>query len=416
MGTYVNNNKVNLGTQYNLSEATKEIAALVGVTARADGKIHLADVCLAENINKWSKRKPIEHPSTGPLTDEQRKGSDTDQANGIFYGVEVVGGQNISLFNNLVGVHGVSFVYHRPTGWKRIRDFNGYAHNAQPKPYGELPSEGYYNDSAINNKGINNIVCSYASGDDTGIDFTDRFVGADAMNVLRYAFPAIVITQGSKTYFTALNYEDGTFRPLYNGSNYATGTWYCQLSKKVMYGPDELNTPFSSGANVTASVVLIRSASNSLPLLNVAGQNFGTHWIDATYSQSSNAYLVIVAGQLGKTVTIKEYFNGIIFNPTAVTASKTVGKSPSFSVNVEELTGKTSSNTITVTASITLSSGKSASYTTTMNGYTGLIKPLLSVTFSDLLHTSGATYSGTCTVTTKDGNATNSRTLTFSNI
>ena len=52
MGTYVNNNVVTLGAEYDYDDAVREIGALLGVGPREDGMYHLADIVQAESINK----------------------------------------------------------------------------------------------------------------------------------------------------------------------------------------------------------------------------------------------------------------------------------------------------------------------------------------------------------------------------
>lgn len=62
MGRYVNNNKVNLnaeGGSYDYDDAVSEIAGLVNVGTRTDGKFYLADVLSSEKINRWALHKPI---------------------------------------------------------------------------------------------------------------------------------------------------------------------------------------------------------------------------------------------------------------------------------------------------------------------------------------------------------------------
>lgn len=52
MGTYVNDQKVTLGSSYDYDDAVREIGALLGVGPREDGNYYLADVCEAKSVNK----------------------------------------------------------------------------------------------------------------------------------------------------------------------------------------------------------------------------------------------------------------------------------------------------------------------------------------------------------------------------
>ena len=45
------------------TELFTELGTLLGVAKRSDGKYHLADLCQAGSINRWSKNKPFRHSS-----------------------------------------------------------------------------------------------------------------------------------------------------------------------------------------------------------------------------------------------------------------------------------------------------------------------------------------------------------------
>lgn len=112
MGTYVNNNKVSIGTAYDYDDAVAEVAGLLAVGTRSDGKYHLADLCQANSINKWAKYKPIRSTTEFKITDDERHSRN--------YGLK----QGSDYF----------FVYEKPRGgteWNRILDFDGYNHLAE---------------------------------------------------------------------------------------------------------------------------------------------------------------------------------------------------------------------------------------------------------------------------------------------
>lgn len=118
----VNNGKVTFGSQYDFDSAIKELADLVGVSTRSDGKLHLADLFWG-NINKWSKNKPFLSNVLHFATD-----TDRDQARReAMYGL-AVDVQSHETNDN------VFYALWKPadlTGsWKRIRDFDGYNHSA----------------------------------------------------------------------------------------------------------------------------------------------------------------------------------------------------------------------------------------------------------------------------------------------
>ena len=382
-----------------------------------NGDFDMGLLCTSDKINIFAKNKPINHTSLSPLTPDQRKGLDTDQAKGIFYGIEIVGSNDITLFKNLAKVHDVQFKYHKPTQRFRLRDFDGYDHNATANPFADSPSQGYYNDEFDGGKGISSIKCSYDKNNIYGIDLTDRLVAVSGTDTLEKGFPAIVITKSNgKTYFTALQYQDNTYRPLKVGNDYATGTWYCKMSKKRKSGADELSSPFLADEVVTASIILIKSATSSMPLLNLGGVNFGTHWIEVDGSQQTSAIPVILAGALGKKITLSELFTGVIFQANSVTALKLVGSNVTFNVNLGEATGKTSTNQIQITIQLTINGGSTYTKVVNLDGFEGTYNRLV-LFETDIVHANAqTTYSGTVVVTTKDGNFTNIRTMSFNNI
>lgn len=123
MGRYVNDNKVNLNTEggsYDYDDAVKEIAGLVGVGTRTDGKHYLADVCQAERVNIMAKYRPIPHNTLANLTEAQRVGAR--------YGLDCT----VTPDENEYTMYLVDVFAKSMHGQiSRIKDFNGYNHNAK---------------------------------------------------------------------------------------------------------------------------------------------------------------------------------------------------------------------------------------------------------------------------------------------
>lgn len=122
-------------------------------------------LCTNRNINKWSKNKPIKHSSYGPLTDEQRKGE--DRTEGYLYGVKC-----LAFPDKLADLHQYTYEYKRPFGGLgvspyRLRDFDGYDHNAAPT------IEGWFADSANKDMDVNFHLKINVGGTTTGIDISD---------------------------------------------------------------------------------------------------------------------------------------------------------------------------------------------------------------------------------------------------
>lgn len=146
MGTYVNNNVVTLGAEYDYDDAVREIGALLGVGPREDGMYHLADIIQAGSVNKWALCKPFRSPEYNFASDDARASArkkvgqsldiPTPKRVGIsnqhsyayrylgylaYYADAVSGTQN--------------WDYLKPRGMadnepNRLRDFDGYRHNA----------------------------------------------------------------------------------------------------------------------------------------------------------------------------------------------------------------------------------------------------------------------------------------------
>ena len=122
-------------------------------------------LCKNVNINKWSKNKPIKHSSYGPLTDEQRKGE--DRTEGYLYGVKC-----LAFPDKLADLHQYTYEYKRPFGGLgvspyRMRDFDGYDHNAAPT------IEGWFNTTAYRDMSSNFALKINVGGTTTGIDISE---------------------------------------------------------------------------------------------------------------------------------------------------------------------------------------------------------------------------------------------------
>ena len=126
----------------------QEVANLLGVQKRADGKYHLEDLCLASAVNVWAKCKPVRHWYSGPLSMSQRQESN--------YGFDLsdYGGaasNELATVFSQARTHQGAWEYLRPRGavghgtnpggsneWYRFLDFEGYNHRAEA-PYSSEP-------------------------------------------------------------------------------------------------------------------------------------------------------------------------------------------------------------------------------------------------------------------------------------
>lgn len=123
---YVTNGKVILGSSFDYDNAVSEIASLIRVGSRTDGRLYLADICVGEKINPWAKCKPFAWQEDIFATDAKRE----EARKQVLYGLSFDGFNKLNN-NPLVRVW-TSYKFNQDlTGYpKRIRDFDGYNHNA----------------------------------------------------------------------------------------------------------------------------------------------------------------------------------------------------------------------------------------------------------------------------------------------
>ena len=141
MGNYVNNGVVTLEGNVDYDDAVREIATLVGVGKREDGRYYLADVVTAASINMMAKYKPqttIDKPLN--ITDLDRK-LDTW---GLTWAEDVwEKNSRITLLREGLPL------YNKADKWKRLKDFNGYDHYAKGLTIGTISPYDYNPDDAI---------------------------------------------------------------------------------------------------------------------------------------------------------------------------------------------------------------------------------------------------------------------------
>lgn len=88
----------------------------------------LKELCNHSNINMWAKYKPVSHTSAGGITSNERF-SNGYGINGVYYDVYSLSGREMMITDAKQGKFG--WTYERPgNGICRLRDFEGYNHNA----------------------------------------------------------------------------------------------------------------------------------------------------------------------------------------------------------------------------------------------------------------------------------------------
>ena len=120
-----------------------QIASLLAIGTREDGKYHLADLCQAKSINMWSKKHPFAHSSdtfdynpNNPAVSNNERAKQLQLAN---YGITIPMngyGDALSMAKDVYEGK-VTWTYNPPRGRDynepfRLRDFDGYYSIAKP--------------------------------------------------------------------------------------------------------------------------------------------------------------------------------------------------------------------------------------------------------------------------------------------
>ena len=134
MGKYVNGGKVILPEKVDYDDAVREIASLLRVGARPDGKHRLADLFLSKHMSKWAKCKPFVKVNQSTRFDkatyEERRLADFGLSIPYATSPDLL----VSRYYN-AGDKDNGWDRQRPRGERykeplRLFDFNGYFHNA----------------------------------------------------------------------------------------------------------------------------------------------------------------------------------------------------------------------------------------------------------------------------------------------
>ncbi len=196
MGKYVNNSKVTLGASYDKDDALKEIASLLRIGPRSDGKYYLADACQAKTINSLARRKPFDYPAYNFASMAERdaiRGGDTVNSgvNNGFGNTPMISPADYSI------PHAV-YTYNKPKGGSvspnRILDFDGYYHRAGSPIHIDFPAKIYTGEA-----NMVSIMVNYQTNnwnEDDGLRL-DEIVDSN----LNTAYYALLITRGNREFW-----------------------------------------------------------------------------------------------------------------------------------------------------------------------------------------------------------------------
>lgn len=195
MGKYVNNNKVLLQGKVDADDAIAEIGNLLGVGKRQSGtykgRMVLSDIVQSVNVNKNSFRKPVRHATASEITNEQIKS--------VRCGLSPVSLQK--MIRASIGISSYTqyskdecmaqiseWSYLAPRGyigseWNRLRDFNGYNHNA-------IPADGDWGDLEMDRETLdklrNAVPTISATGEYAGYNFKINSAQYNGQTVSKY--------------------------------------------------------------------------------------------------------------------------------------------------------------------------------------------------------------------------------------
>ena len=287
-------------------------------------------LCKNKNINKWSKNKPIKHSSYGPLTDEQRKGE--DRTEGYLYGVKC-----LAFPDKLADLHQYDYEYKRPIGGLgispyRLRDFDGYDHNAAPT------IEGWFNTTAYRDMSSNFALKINVGGTTTGIDISEVIRNA-------YSIPAGTAIWSQPLYPCLMvgnyvqvckNSKIGTPTPiLYNGAYY------------YEYEADITTVPNLQLGTTKFTLFLMKKDTFMAQYFDFTN---GTQWTDIGGMSESmfTSYFVTLPNAAGIDVTIEDVSP---YPPQVIITGVTDMGKRGFNVGYNFETWPTENITLKITAS-----------------------------------------------------------------
>lgn len=405
-----------------------DIAAALG-----EESLDLGTLYESENINKFSRRKPVRRPEIGALTNTMFEGTSTDKADNIHFGIKINGPVSAEIGPSLVQIHNTTFDYIRPKiadGFPcRMLDFEGYKHNAMPNPGAsfQLGSRengvltAYYNDGSHQYGSLSGIVVQYDDTNTYGVDFTYMFRDSSesTINSLKRSYPCILVTDNrGVSYFTALDHpNDGQpeARPLYYNNAYQRSTnWSVRFDKPTLNtGISGITTkPWNSlQTGMKATIFLVKSADINGPYLDFAKtQNFSENWVPiANPMLIAGKTIVLPADALGAPLTLTQYGAAkAYFQPTGINYQSPL-------LIVEYTVVGAISNTVTFECSVTIG-GITAKRTAQISSDSMLFKPSFTASdFGLLTFVGGGEYTVNVSIKTTDsaGSTTKSGTYKF---
>lgn len=401
-------------------ELLSQLGSLLGVGTRDDGRFYLSDMCQSKRVNKASKIKPIRHPKKVNLTVSDFKGTTADNNRGVYYGIVFPAAASAELDEGISAIHDATYEYEQPRGvngaeyveYNRIRDFNGYDHNAKfnPSAYFNKQSDGtligYYDDMGGSVGGLQNITVYYLETNETGVNLLEIYGDIDLEDeTLGKTYPCILVSNeaGTINYFTALDYTDDSGntapRPIKkDGKVSLPSRWSVKFTKDLVSSDSSINgrPPFSSyTTGLRASIFLLKSSSAAGPM--ILNDNFGENWIDVADGYVATSKAIAVPDDNGVPLTLRRL--GLYSYYTATLTQN--GESFTMTLNFYNPQGEATGKTAKVNATLmSAESGRSVSFSPTLITPNSLSRVITMSSF-DIMYIPGAEVELVMTVTTE---------------
>lgn len=312
------------GVKYGV-DVRSDVYKVLGIAPRKNGfDIGYACSNLHGKINPASKHKPIRYDKVGPLTDEERVGSQQDYNEGIFWGVRCAGRIGI-----LDGLHDCNFEYLPPRpgeDWMRLGDFDGYNNAAKFSPRAAV--------TKIGGGRVDMLVVIERDLLPTGIDVAEiAQLGSSEKNVLDKCYPCILIsdTQKKQNWARALQCQSisadevlpaptpgepssGLYLPMVDDNGTWRERWLAPFSDYSHDGATSPESFLTSADERLITIFFLRYIDTTHNTIDL------TKWVEVTNTRVASRPLVCPKTTSEVIVIPKPFGKNI--NITMITASK----------------------------------------------------------------------------------------------
>lgn len=330
--------------------------SLVGTTLGTSSR-NVSALCTNGNINKWSKKKPVELNTATPnrsgdwyIGDNGCCGFDIDSI--YFNTIDAL----ITAYKN-----GTTYRYKVPTGYKRLADFGGYEHKAQSPNWGVNIEGMIYADTPSS---FFNVIVDWNSNVNTSTNITLSELVPNNLVSVKDCYFGIIMVVGNNRYVKTNPNKIGANGLNYNYGNNNVTVYQTDISAIGTYSvyPAIFTLPytsFTSNMQGTKFIAIPPAHSGTFQTVtSIKASPFTGQiaWMYAYYSQGAK---LTVGGTLSYNksyegnnviITVGKTVNGVDSTLKTTTEKLTKGGSNGDNYNTMDfeysLTQATSSNTI----------------------------------------------------------------------